>query len=239
MKHLLCIPVYNEEATLQEVLAETRARLDESLSEILLINDGSSDGSRRIIEEARAQDSRIRAIHRPVNQGYGAAMIDSLARGRAGGFDYVITMDCDRQHRPEDLARFVAHDPEISVVSGSRYLAESDRKGQAPEDRVAVNERITRLLNRTYGWALTDSFCGFKRYRTDQIDPGLFTERGYAFPLEFWAYARGRGLSIEEIPVSRIYTTDDRSFGEDLDKIRKRYKYYLQTFYRARKRFER
>jgi dolichol-phosphate mannosyltransferase len=100
-----------------------------------------------------------------------------------------------------------------------------------------VNSRITARLNLRFGFSLTDAFCGFKRYNMKRINPDNFTERGYAFPMEFWAYASVEGLSVAELAVSRIYTTDSRSFGEDLDRTRKRYHYYLQILHRSCKRF--
>lgn len=236
MSCVLAIPVYNEEKNLPEVVRQT---IDHAslFSRILLINDGSSDNSGRVIDELCREHPALKAIHHKENRGYGYAMAEAFRSGSDAGAEFVITMDCDRQHRPEDLERFLAVSSTVDVVSGSRYLADSRREGSAPEDRVEINTRITRKLNRLYGWHLTDSFCGFKRYKVKPLVGVRFEETGYAFPLEFWAFAAKRHLQIEEIPVSRIYTTDDRTFGEDLDRKRRRYRYYLETLARSRRRF--
>ena len=234
---LLAVPVYNEAGSLKEVFSEILEHLPSRVEAILAIDDGSSDGSAEILDELSRQHSGIFVRHHTENHGYGCAMIESMQIARKHGYSHLITMDCDRQHRPEDLVRFIEMDPSIDVVSGSRYLPESRRQGDAPEDRVEINSRITARLNRQYGWTLSDSFCGFKRYRMQRIDASLFEETGYAFPMEFWAYCRRMGLTIQELAVSRIYTTDSRSFGEDLDRRRKRYRYYLQTLRRAESKF--
>ncbi len=237
MSHLLVIPVFNEENSLVSVLSNTCRHLPPEITRILLINDGSTDGSATILDELAAHDTRLLVRHRPRNLGYGATQIEAMRYGQAAGFRYLITMDCDEQHRPEDLARFVVFDPTVDVVSGSRYLPDSRDIGFAPEQRVQINARITARINRECGWDLTDTFCGFKRYRLAKVQPDLFCVTGYAFPMEFWAFAARYGLSIQELAVPRIYTTDDRSFGEDLDRQRRRYRYYLTVWREARHRF--
>lgn len=234
---LLAIPVYNEAASLRDVFSEILHHLPEEIEAIVAIDDGSSDGSAEMLDELSRKHDHIFVRHHGENHGYGCAMIESMQIARKHGYSHLITMDCDRQHRPEDLKRFIQFEPSIDVVSGSRYRPESRTQGEAPRDRVEINSRITARLNREYGWSITDSFCGFKRYRMTHIDPHLFAEKGYAFPMEFWAYCRRMGLTLEELAVSRIYTTDSRSFGEDLDRRRRRYRYYLETLKEAEKRF--
>lgn len=236
MSCVLAIPVYNEEKNLPEVVRQTIAHAS-LFSRILLINDGSSDRSAAVIDELCREFPALTAIHHKENQGYGYAMAEAFREGERAKADFVITMDCDRQHRPEDLERFLTVSSDVDVVSGSRYLALSRSEGKPPEDRVAINSRITKKLNRLFGWNLTDAFCGFKRYKIAPLSGVTFEETGYAFPMEFWPFAAARHLQIEEIPVSRIYTTDDRTFGEDLDRMRRRYRYYLETLGRARRRF--
>jgi dolichol-phosphate mannosyltransferase len=232
---LLAIPVYNEESNLPLFFPALFADLPEAVDEVLFINDGSSDASPSILEKIKRPGVDI--VHHKTNQGYGQAMITAMTEAHRRGHAYLITMDCDRQHRPEDIRRFIDADPDIDVVSGSRYLPSSRTCGEAPMDRVQINRRITERLNRRFQFHLTDAFCGFKRYRMQNIDPSLFRERGYAFPMEFWAYAAVERLRIEELAVSRIYTTDSRSFGEDLDRTRKRYHYYLKVLHQSSIRF--
>ena len=237
MRQLLVVPVFNEVATLTSVAEEIQSYLAPPIEEVLFVDDCSTDGSAEVLDRLVSKDRRLRVLHRERNAGYGAAMIDSFRAARDGDFQFVITMDCDRQHKPSDLARFSSIDPAISVVSGSRYLSQSGQGGlEPPADRIEINRRITDRLNRVYGYSLSDAFCGFKRYRSRDLQPEWFRSTGYAFPMEFWAYAHRHGLTVEEIPVTRIYVTDDRSFGEDLDRRRKRYRYYLKTWREAEAR---
>ena len=235
---LLAIPIYNEKKTIPSLIKQTLANLPEQVHRVVCIDDGSTDGSAEVLDEEARRHSNIEIVHQAQNGGYGRSILTSLEIGRARGYTHVITMDCDLQHRPEDLIRFVQEPMDIDLVSGSRYMPESQSQGHAPGDRMEINGRITALLNSRYNWNLTDSFCGFKRFRLAKIDPSVFSETGYAFPMEFWAYARTQKLTIHEIPVSRIYTTDNRTFGEDLDRKRRRYRYYLETLHRSERKFK-
>ncbi|MCE9597860.1 MAG: glycosyltransferase family 2 protein [Spirochaetia bacterium] len=234
---LLAIPVFNEKKTIQSLLEQTVARLPSAIKQIVCIDDGSSDGSGPLLDEMAKTFSQLRIVHQVQNGGYGKSIRTGLELARDGNFSHLITMDCDLQHRPEDLIRFVSEPLDIDLISGSRYMPESTAAGHVPLDRMEINARITRSLNRRYGWHLTDSFCGFKRFRMENINPADLIDSGYAFPMEFWAYAKMKPLTIKEIPVSRIYTTDDRSFGEDLDRKRRRYRYYLATWKNSENRF--
>lgn len=239
MDYLLAIPVYNEEKSIEPLIKETLEHLSGRVEKLLLINDGSSDNSGHIIKQFSEKYREIVLIENQKNRGYGAVLVQAMEYGCENDFDFLITMDCDLQHRPDDLIRFLEYDQDLDVVSGSRYLPDSSEHGTPPIDRVEINRKITDKLNRIYRWRLTDAFCGFKRYALKSLNFDLFQETGYSFPLEFWAYSFYSGLKIEEISVSRIYTTDNRSFGEDLDFKRKRYKYYLKTLTLADHRFRR
>ena len=234
---LIVIPVYNEEETLVEV-AESVISVAAGFADILFVNDGSTDGSPRLLEDLHSESPFLLVHNRRENRGYGATLTEGFDVALQNGYEYVLTMDCDRQHNPDDIIKFKNADSSADIVSGSRYLEDSRDVGvAAPVDRVEINTRITRKLNRRYGWNLTDAFCGYKRYRTSALKEHGFTESGYAFPMEFWALARGRNLKISELAVNRIYVTDDRSFGIDLDKKKKRYKYYLRAWQIANSKY--
>ena len=226
---LVIIPVYNEKSTVYDVALRTIAAcLD--FADILFVDDGSSDGTDVVLDSIQKEHPYV-FVHHKKNAGYGSSLIYGFEFGAKKNYPYLITMDCDEQHQPKDLERFANYNRKIEVVSGSRYAPKSKSIGIVPpEDRVEINRRITTAINNKYGWYITDAFCGFKRYTTSSLKNYKFTENGYAFPMEFWAYARKNNLSLAEIAVDKIYITDDRTFGEDLDKKRKRYKYYLEAW---------
>jgi len=232
---LVIIPVYNEKATVYDVALHTIAVCSE-FADVIFVNDGSSDGTKEVLNELKKEIPSI-FVHHKKNGGYGSSLITGFEFGIEKKYPYLITMDCDEQHQPKDLERFANYNRKIDVVSGSRYAPKSKSIGIVPpEDRVEINRRITTAINKKYAWYITDAFCGFKRYTTSTLKNFTFTEYGYAFPMEFWAYTKKMNLTLAEIAVDKIYITDDRSFGEDLDKKRKRYKYYLEAWRNAERK---
>lgn len=234
---LLILPVYNEENSIGNVLAKVLESTSEKMN-IVIINDGSEDSTVLQIQKNFSRHERIHLINKVINEGYGASLITGFDFALEKNYKFWITMDCDEQHQPKDIVRFLEISHEVQLVSGSRYHELSPVFGiNAPADRVEINSRITKLLNQIYDLKLTDAFCGFKRYAASAFVNHGFKERGYASPLELWAYVKWKELSLVEIPVARIYVTDDRSFGRDLDKKKRRYRYYLKTWISSHKRY--
>lgn len=230
MRTLVVIPVFNEVSTVEGVLRRVRA----IVSDVLVIDDASTDGTREVL--ARLQpELGIRVLSRERNAGYGRAMQDGFRAGIEGGFDWVITMDCDEQHEPASIPRFleIAAENRLDVISGSRYLSLDDAEGSPPIDRMAINLRITDELNERLGLCLTDGFCGFKAYRVASLADLELSEDGYAFPMQFWVEAVAAGLRIGEIPVRLIYTDAKRSFGGGLDDPSVRYAHYQRVLHCA------
>ena len=235
---LIIIPVFNEGSVIQKVAKRTLEH-STSFANILFINDGSTDTSKSELLGLALTYPEITVLNKETNQGYGASLISGIEFAIQNKYDFCITMDCDDQHQPSDLPRFFEFDSSVDLVSGSRYLPNSGVQGiEPPGDRVEINKRITALINKHYDLHITDAFCGFKRYKLSSFQNHEFTENGYASPLELWSYVYHLSRSVKEIAVDRIYITDDRSFGEDLDKKRKRYQYYLQVWKRSHKTYE-
>jgi dolichol-phosphate mannosyltransferase len=113
-----------------------------------------------------------------------------------------------------------------------------DGNGTAPQDRRAINVRITQVINTITGFDLTDSFCGFKAYRVDALRKLRLTDTGYAMPLQFWIQAKYFGLRVTELPVSRIYDDPNRTFGGGLDDPEVRLNHYLTTIENERQRWK-
>lgn len=231
-RRVVLIPVYNEERHLEGLLGRLRQIYDE---DVLLIDDGSVDGSPCILKSMN--DERTHTILQDRNRGYGATLVAGFEEVIRRGYDYVITMDSDGQHRPDWIPEFFNLIPEWDIVSGSRYCPESDRTGKVPEDRRAINGTITARVNEITGFSLTDSFCGFKAYKVSALRKLSITEFGYAMPLQVWMQAKHFGLRVSERPVSRIYDDPTRTFGGDLDNPEVRLKLYLDTLEKERIRW--
>ena len=239
-KFLTALPVFNEvrqvEAVLDEVLRFT--------PHVLVIDDGSTDGTSRLLADRLERQGDIRVVRHPHNRGYGAALATAFRETLSGDFDGLVTIDCDGQHQPRLIPAFIdaattigaAGDPGAplpDIVSGSRYLKVFDGDSRPPESRRRINETITAEINARLGFSLTDAFCGFKAYTRRALSALHVTELGYAMPLEVWVQASVAGLQVVELPVPLIYLDLARSFGGALDDAETRLAYYRGVLDRA------
>lgn len=226
MKLLVAIPVFNELKYVGRVLDKVKRFADQ----ILVIDDGSTDGTRELLKE-RAD---VHLLLHPENRGYGQSVIDSFKWADARGYDWVITMDCDEQHEPEMIPEFMRHirTDRWDIISGSRYLRADEKGDLPPTDRRAINVAVTTCVNDIYHLGLTDAFCGFKAHRVSAMSKLSLDEPGYAFPLQLWPRAAAAGLRITEIPVRLIYNDPTRHFGGMLDDADIRLRHYLSVLNR-------
>ena len=218
---LAALPVYNEVDYVDDILDQVVQFADH----VLVVDDGSTDGT----ADRLAIRTDISVIRHEVNQGYGAALKTAFDFTRENNFDGVVTLDCDGQHQPKRIPAFVDMARSADIVSGSRYLHYFEGDDAPPEERVFINRRITGDLNRRLGLELTDSFCGFKAYRTEALRHFEITDTGYAMPLQLWVQAAEAGLRIVEMAVPLIYLDLERSFGGSLDHAETRLKHYNQV----------
>ena len=224
--HLLtAIPVYNEEQYLQPVLAEVLRHA----GDVLVVDDGSTDRTPELL----ARFPTVRTIRHPRNMGYGAGLRTAFQAAVEGGYDGLITIDCDGQHEPSLIPALAARLEGCDIVSGSRYLQVFDPSQRPPEERRRINVEVTRWLNECLGLNLTDAFCGFKAYRSSALARFEITELGYAMPLQVWVQAAAMGLRIEEIAVPLIYLDESRAFGGSLDDASYRLAHYRKVFRNA------
>lgn len=218
---LAALPVYNEVNYVDDVLD----RVVQHADDVLVVDDGSTDGT----SERLARRDDIHWVRHDTNRGYGAALQTAFEYTISGGFEGVVTLDCDGQHQPKRIPEFIQAAASADIVSGSRYLKIYSGDDAPPEDRLAINRRITNDLKRQLGFELTDAFCGFKAYRTSGLRQMTITDTGYAMPLQLWVQAAAAGLKVIEIPVPLIYLDLERSFGGALDQAETRLKYYHQV----------
>jgi glycosyltransferase involved in cell wall biosynthesis len=222
---LTALPVYNEVTHVMPVLDEV-ARY---ASEILVVDDGSNDGTSDLL----AKRGDLKCIRHEKNRGYGAALITAFQYAVEHDYDVLVTIDCDGQHEPQRIGQLVAACANADIVSGSRYLRNTEQAHRAPAERRQINTQITRELNECLGLSLTDAFCGFKAYRVPALARLTITETGYGMPLELWVQAVHHGLRIVELPVPLVYLDEARSFGGSLDDGGQRLGYYHRVLDRA------
>ncbi|MDG3003204.1 glycosyltransferase family 2 protein [Paludisphaera mucosa] len=222
MKLLTAIPVHNEEKYLEEVLRQVLRHADD----VLVVDDGSKDRTPELLKGF----PEVRVIRHPTNLGYGAGLRTAFGAALDGGYDALVTLDCDGQHEPALIPEVAAKLAEADMVSGSRYLQVFDPSQRPPEERRRINVEVTRWLNECLGLNLTDAFCGFKAYNRRALECFEVTDLGYAMPLPIWVQAVQHGLRIVETPVPLIYLDESRAFGGSLDDSTYRLNHYRQVF---------
>ncbi len=226
-RFLTALPVYNEAAHVAGVLDEVLR----FAPDVLVVDDGSTDGTADLLRER----GDVRVVRHAENRGYGAALATAFQTARDGGWDGLVTIDCDGQHQPRLIPDFTAALTErrADIVSGSRYLASFPGDTAPPVARRRINAEITAEINARLGLALTDAFCGFKAYTRRALERLRPTETGYAMPLEVWVQAAAAGLTVVELPVPLVYLDLARSFGGALDDAATRLAYYRLVLERA------
>ena len=225
MRLLIAIPVHNERKYVQPVLEKLRRFHG---GEILVVDDGSTDGTSEVLESTPG----IRHIRHASNLGYGKSLIDAFGYADRHDFDWVITMDCDEQHEPEMIPQFVREirTDQWDLISGSRYLQAHRDNDLPPGDRRRINATLTALINQELDLNLTDAFCGYKAHRVQAMRRLRLDVPGYAFPMQLWPQVAAAGFRVCELPVRLIYNDPNRHFGGQLDDADNRLKHYLQVF---------
>jgi len=222
MRILTAIPVYNEEAHLEPVLAEVLRFADD----VLVVDDGSTDRTPALLRGFPS----VRVVRHEANRGYGAGLDSAFRYTVAHGFDGLVTIDCDGQHEPRLIPEIAAGLADVDIVSGSRYLRVFDPAQVPPIERRRINIEVTRWLNECLGLDLTDAFCGFKAYRASVLPKFEVTDFGYAMPLQVWVQAVQHGMTMVEVAVPLIYLDENRAFGGSLDDATFRLNHYRGVF---------
>jgi len=207
---VVVVPTYNEAENLPLLLPKILAR--DTRLEVLVVDDGSPDGTGRIAEEFAAEDSRIHVMHRGRKGGLGAAYRAGLRRALDLGADFVIQMDADFSHPPEALSTLLEEIEEHDVVLGSRYL-NGITVVNWPIERILISYFGNWYVRRVTGLPISDTTGGFRCIRKELLEKVGFERirsTGYAFQVELnYRFVRS-GARIKEIPFFFV----DRSRGE-------------------------
>jgi dolichol-phosphate mannosyltransferase len=208
---LIIIPTYNERLNIARIIDSALSQ--DARLEVLVVDDGSPDGTGAVVDEIAATNPRVHILHRGKKLGLGTAYLAGFRWGIERQYDLMFEMDADFSHDPAHLPEFLATIENADLVLGSRY-----RGGKV----TVVNWPIARLLlsyfANVYARAVTglpywDATGGFKCYRRkvlEAIDLNAVKSNGYAFQIEMSFRAWRKGFRIVEIPI----VFHDRTEGE-------------------------
>jgi len=195
---LVCIPAFNEEKTIGEVVEKCLQYADK----VIVCNDGSTDKT-----EEKAKEKGATIINHKKNFGYGAAIITLFDQARKQNAEIMITLDGDGQHNPDQIPILVDTLTEhtVDVVIGTRFL---DKKSSSPGYRRTGIKIITSATNFGTDFKVSDAQSGFRVYSKNAIDAIHPTEEGMAVSTEILLKASNKGLSVAEVPISVSYEGD-------------------------------
>jgi len=198
------IPVYNEIKTIDEILR--RVKNTNLAAEIVVVDDGSMDGTRALLEKY-AGDELVKVILHERNQGKGAAVVTGI---KAATGDVIIIQDADLEYDPREYPNLLRPLEEglADVVYGSRFLGASRRATMYWH--MVANKLLTFLTNILYNNILTDMETGYKVFRSHIMDGITIHARSFNFEPEFTAKILKRKVRIYEVPI----TFNPRDYSE-------------------------
>jgi dolichol-phosphate mannosyltransferase len=207
---LAIIPTYNERENIESIVARVHASV--GAAHVLVVDDGSPDGTGRLADQLAAADERVHVLHRSAKAGLGAAYIAGFDWGLDHGYDVLVEMDADGSHAPEQLPRLLAALTRADLVLGSRWVP-GGTVVDWPKSRELISRGGNLYARLALGIDLRDVTGGYRAYRREvleQIDYAAVGSQGYCFQVDLaWRALRG-GFRVVEVPI----TFADRQRGE-------------------------
>ena len=208
---LIIIPTFNERDNIARIIDQVLAR-DDRL-DVLVVDDGSPDGTGAIVESIKAVNPRVDVIHRARKLGLGTAYIAGFKWALAREYAFVFEMDADFSHDPAHLPQFLEAVEGADLVIGSRYRNGRVTVVNWPIGRLLLSYAANVYARGITGLQLFDSTAGFKCFRREvlqALDLDAVRSSGYAFQIEMNFRAWKKGFRLVEIPIVFV----DRTEGE-------------------------
>ena|ERR1700722_3878537 len=212
MNVLVVLPTYNEAENIDRVVRRIRKAL--AAATVLVVDDGSPDGTADIAERIGKELGNVEVLRRHQKSGLGSAYRAGFRWGLDRGFDVCVEMDADLQHEPEALPGLVGPLAEgHGVVIGSRYV----QGGSIPDwtwHRRLLSRGGNIYASLLLGLGVTDSTAGFRAYSAsvlESIDLDRIRAEGYGFQIEMTYQAKRSGASVVEIPIRFLDRVDGES----------------------------
>jgi dolichol-phosphate mannosyltransferase len=201
---VMIVPTYNEAANLAWIVERVRRSLPDA--DVLVVDDGSPDGTGAIADELAESDAHVSVVHRTAKEGLGAAYLHGFRVALERGYDVIGEMDADGSHQPEQLPVLLEALEDADLVLGSRWVP-GGAVVNWPWTRVALSRGgnlYTRLL---LGIPVRDATGGFRLFRRttlEKIDLGSVQSVGYCFQADLAWRTVEAGLRVREVPITFV-----------------------------------
>ena len=210
MKTLVIIPTYQERENIESIIGRVLAATPES--HVLVVDDGSPDGTGKIVEAMGTDDPRVNVLHRTAKAGLGAAYIAGFDWGLDAGYDVLVEMDADGSHAPEQLSRLLEALEHADLVLGSRWMPGGGAVNW-PLRREVLSRGGSLYARLALGIGLRDATGGYRAFRRavlEGIDYAGVASQGYCFQIDLARRALEAGYRVVEVPITFV----ERERGE-------------------------
>ena len=208
-KTLVVTPTYNEAENIEKIINAVLSQ-DASI-EILIVDDNSPDGTAQIVENIQANNNRVHLLKRAGKMGLGTAYVDGFKYAINNNYDFVMEIDADFSHDPNEIPNFLKKIQEFDVVLGSRYI-NGVRILNWPIRRLILSYGASMYTRIITGMPIKDATGGYKCFRIavlKSINLDNIHSNGYAFQIEMNFKAWKKGFKIFELPITFV----DRTHG--------------------------
>jgi dolichol-phosphate mannosyltransferase len=199
---LVIIPTYNERENITRIIPAVLAQ-DERI-DVLIVDDGSPDGTGAIVDQMSAENPRVHALHRSGKLGLGTAYVAGFKWALQHDYEYIFEMDADFSHNPDRIPKFLDAIQNADLVLGSRYQHGQINVVNWPMSRLFLSYSANIYARWVTGLQVFDATGGFKCFRRrvlEAIDLDDVRSNGYAFQIEMTVRAWKKGFRIMEIPI--------------------------------------
>lgn len=225
----LFFPLFNEEGNVEEIVKKAKIVLEglKVKYEIILVNDGSSDSTEKVINKLAIQDPKIVAINHPKNLGYGEALKSGFYNAK---YDTIVYTDGDGQFDFSEVTKFIEKIDDFDVIVGHRI------KRQDPFFRIVFKQGWKLSLFGFFGLTIKDVDCGFKMVKREVLEkiPHLESQRGAMINAELIIKAKKAGFKIGQVGVNHYPRLKGMSTGASLNVIFKSYWDLLRLWWKLK-----
>ena len=209
---LVIIPTYNERENVLKIIDAVLAQAP--IIDVLIVDDGSPDGTGALVDERAAADPRVHIIHREKKLGLGTAYLAGFKWALERDYTLVFEMDADFSHDPQHIPQFLESIENADLVIGSRYRDRRVTVVNWPIGRLLLSYFANVYSRFVTGLPIFDSTAGYKCFRRtvlETIDLSDVRSNGYAFQIEMHFRVWRKGFRIVEIPIVFVDRTEGTS----------------------------